>query len=493
MSVYYQQNIFVGDRVVKLTDDQLVRLRNYLIYMAMHDPILPNRFYSYVNEDTPVADLLSIHKDRKGRPISDLPRIYSDVMNKSKFIVSGYKSLIMRDVALDNISVYNEDDDIDEVMTKEVRRIFSKVDRGGFYSFLSHVVEAGLLYGDMFVVMIRDPSMPGKKPQIWAYLKEAPAVFPIIYDNEVVKYVVNYHEYESGKNSPVEWSELYDNYSVTVWKDREIREEVSGVTGIDEPTLIMSQLVSSRSEIYGNSILSGLIEAMVTACGFVGSSIRAIRLDQNAITIFSGQDAVEAVSLALGRDPEVKESKQNATFDPDQASVICGGDVVGTKLVSTSGANIVPVSELLDNALRERCALYALHKLGANASGKAIELTLDLLKAEIQDIRHGVEELLTHMARVALKLANPYKLNTIWPEGYKVKHQWKELFPETPTEKQNRLIPLLSANIVPIEYVAEELGLLKSEVVRKHLESVKKQKEVEAERPKNDLFGELLK
>ena len=460
MSVYTTGAVNIGGRYVALTPDQTARLKNYLIFLGLHDPILPNRYYGLVNDDTYLADLLGLHPDRDGKAISALAKIYGDAGNVAPEVVNGYSSLLLRDIAAKNLTVYNAQGEPDEALTESIRMLLQGLDTAGLEAMMASVIEGGLVYGDMFIALYRDA-----QGHIWGYCKEAPAVFPVVNYSEPTVYAVNFSEYESGRATLVRWSELYAIGRTEVWKDSQIVPTMSGETNIDEPAMAWAPLLPSRGELWGRSVIAGIAETIVTYCGLLGSTVRSIRQDVAGITIFSGSSASEAVSKTLGVDPNKKNRAARVdAFSPDNPVIIAGEEVTGQRLDSNTGQNVTPFAELLDKDLRDKCAIYAMKMLGANASGRAIELTMMQLQAEVTRMRSGVERLWTNVARIGTKLQGQE-----WPEGYTVKATWGDVFPEAKEAKLTRLTVMLEKGIVGIDYVVRELGLDGDELVKAHL------------------------
>lgn len=471
MSVYNRRSITLGKNYISLSADQMLRLRNYLIFLGLADPILPKKFYSRVNEDTYLADLLGLHKERDGKSVEQLSRIYSDAANIAPTVVEDYVSLLMRGLTVESIQVIKPDGEADEAATERIRDMFNRLDEGNFELFASTVIEAGTIYGDMFVAMQRDAD-----GNVYAWSKEAPAVFPLVKRGEPTTYVVNFGEYESGAMTPSEWAEYYSIGQTQVYYKGAIQPALSGDTGIDEAAMAWAPLLPSRAELWGKSAIAVIVETIVDSCGVMGSSIRMVR-QGNAITIISGVSANQAVDAARGYDPESKTYNRSG-LDSDSDLVLVGDDIAGQRLESNVGANATTFVKMLEDSLKEKCPVFAMRRLGANASGEALKLVQGQLDAVVQKMRLGVERLFTNMARIGSKLQKQS-----WETGTHVRVNWPQVFPETKDQKQTRILALYGSGLIPASYAAQELGISEDELVRKHLEQLAAKAEREATAP----------
>lgn len=478
-SIYTSKTIFAGPARggITLNAAEQKRLRNYLIYLGLTDNTTPRRFYSNVNEDTTLVDLLDLHAERDGKAtVASLPKIYTDLGNLAGVLVAGYKALLLYGVDLDSVmgkvkGVASED------LTKRAKEILSAADEGGFMPLLGNLTEAGLTYGDTFAAVSRDD-----KGRVWCYEKEAPSVFPVEYLQKINRYIVDYKVYESdaiaastlagiglgsGEMGLVEYTEIYEPNSTMVYRDKKPVPEMSQAeTGIDEPLFVMVGFPRSRSSKFGRAIIASLVETIVDMCGAHGSTLRNIRDVLTGWVVISGADAPAAIEKLLGAAPgQTPQAPKGGLVNPDNTKCLVGGDVNVQVAESTCASSMTPYLQMLDDQFAKKCPLYALSRLGANASGEAIRLSLFQLEAEIALLRNSVDEIVNSIVRLASLLRNEP-----WEDGYKVEINWGTVLPESMSEKIDNALKLKGAGIVPTIYVAKKLGLDADEDVKAWLE-----------------------
>jgi len=483
-SVYKRRRVRFGERYIEIDPAMMARLKLYLTCLGLCDPSTPRAFYDSVNGDTTLVELLDLHREAmaRGAAVSDLPRLYDDSANICPSIIDDYKALLLHDFDLANVEV-QVNKEPNEKLTEAVRTMFDRLDEGGFESLIIQAIEAGLIYGDMFMALSRDA-----QGRIWGYYKEAPSVFALTEYAMTTIYAVNFFEYVAGKKQPVEYSELYAIGKTEVWKAGELIPELSGETGIDEPAFVQAPLLHSRGEAFGKSAIKAVIETIATMCGVEGSAVRALRQDINGLIAISGDDAVEALDALCGKDnPSSKRTTSPASaISPDNVSILAGRNLAVTRVDTQVGQTVPPYLAHLEEALLRKCPIYALKKLGANASGEAIKLTLKQLEATVKAMRIGINEFVRHTARIGMKLQG-----TPLPDDAKAVVNWGSVLPESPAEKQARILALHDKGLVPDEYILRELDLDGDELVQKHLANKAKAAEAQAAAQANpfaDLF-----
>ena len=483
-SVYKRNRVRFGERYIELDPAMLARLKLYLTCLGLCDPAVPRAFYDSVNGDTTLVELLDLHRESLARnvAIADLPRLYDDSANICPSIVDDYKALLLHDMSLDQIEV-TVNDKPNEALTAMVRELLDGLDEGGFESLIMQTVEGGLIYGDMYMGLVRD-----YEGHIWGYYKEAPSVFALVEYNEPTVYAVNFFEYVAGKRIPVEYAEMYVIGKTEVWKGGQIIPELSGETGIDEPAFVQAPLMHSRGEAFGKSAVKAVIETITTMCGVEGSAVRALRQDINGIVAISGDDAREALDALCGKDNmyEKRTTSPAQAISPDSVSIIAGRNLTISRVDTQVGTTVPPYLAHLEEALLRKCPIYALKKLGANASGEAIKLTLKQLEATVKSMRTGINEFVRHTARIGMKLQGKSL-----PDNAKVVINWGAVLPESAAEKQARILALHDKGLVSDEYILRELGLDGDELIKAHIAN--KAKAAETQAATANPFAELLR
>ena len=447
----------VGNEYYRMTEYQQKLLTWQIVASKLVDEPLANwRFYS----DSELLDELDLHRDREGRALLDLPKIYSDAGNLAPWIVESYKALTLGGIDSSCVVVENDKGDVDEAQTEQLRMWLDALNPGGFAGMMDEVVEGGALFGTSFVALRRKPK---ELTTIEAVAKDAMMVFPVISsDTNEADMMLTYVEYENEQGRKVQEVEHYLPGEVQVYRNQQLYPELSGPTGTKRLTLVAAPFKTERGAYYGKSALHGLIETLVQIAGAIGASYLAFRTQAGGIYTISTDDDISKDIAAMG-GPAGSKAGLRRVLDPDYPTVIVGRNTSVSMAQGNVMAAAQPLLATLQEFLAMRCPLYSWHRLGANASGEAIKQTYRLLEAELKQIR---QNLATLISRISMVLGDMYKS----PITGRVAFYAPEPFPPDTDTLVTRAILLFDKGVVPARYVAEVAGVDDHELVSEHLD-----------------------
>lgn len=394
-------------------------------------------------------NLLGLFLDTRYINSSKLPDLYSDIANIGPTVVETYCSLLS-DLDVRNIKIV-KNGVYDEKQTALAQGWLSDLSELGFLALYRKLIMSGCIYGTMFLTLqpdVDDPSI------IRGTSRDAVACFPqfALGSSTPTSLYINYKNTDRGKATEASWTEAYYPGEILVYKNGKIIPELSSQLNIEQASFVAVPFEVGTKDFEGRSPIWQLVESIVKACGVVGSGLNNYRKMNGGITIISAEDPNSLNASLKGNTGEKNpEATVDSWLNADEASIIVGKGLSIQQTASGIGSELASIVGVIEGMLEKKSPVYAWIRLGANASGVAIEQTKLELKSRIESVRGNVETLINSTIH---KLAAFYN----YSEFGDTKILWQDVFPKTRMEKIAEVKELLSLGIYDKKIAAEVLG-----------------------------------